>query len=76
MSAGNPYPSSAINRLLSDWKAAGVRTVADAKKRGASVPATGGDAPNTSKNFEERDYTPDQFKAALTGIEGLKDVDL
>lgn len=76
MSAGNPYPSSAINRLLSDWKAAGVRTVADAKKRGAAVPATGGDAPNTSKNFEERDYTPDQFKAALTGIEGLKDVDL
>ena len=73
--AGKPYPLSAMSRILSEWKAAGVRTVAEAKKRGADYQANE-NKPNTSKNFDEREYTPEQFKAVITSIESLKDTDL
>ena len=75
LAAGKPYPLSAISRILSDWKAAGVRTLAEARKRGAEA-QTGDGKLNTSKNFDEREYTAEQFKAIITSIESLKDTDL
>lgn len=75
LAAGKPYPLSAISRILSDWKAAGVRTLAEARKRGAEA-QTGDGKLNTSKNFDEREYTAEQFKAVITSIESLKDTDL
>lgn len=75
LAAGKPYPLSAISRILSDWKAASVRTLAEARKRGAEA-QTGDGKLNTSKNFDEREYTAEQFKAVITSIESLKDTDL
>ncbi len=77
LSAGTPYPSSSINRILSDWKSKGVKSFQEAKKAGA--PSQAPSRPlsnNSSKDFEERDYTPEQFKAAMTSIEKLKETDL
>ena len=58
-----------------DAEIAGVRTLAEARKRGAEV-QTGDGKLNTSKNFDEREYTAEQFKAVITSIESLKDTDL
>ena len=73
---GRSYPASASNRLLSDWKAQGIRTLEDAKRVGASVPQTSTSRPSSSKNFEERDYTDEQIRSVMVNIDELEDDDL
>ena len=73
---GRSYPASAINRLLSDWKAQGVRTLEDAKRAGAGAPQTSTSRPSSSKNFEERDYTDEQIRSVMVNIDELEDDDL
>lgn len=70
--AGKPYPTSAINRLLSEWKSKNVRTLDAARKHGATVSSS----VNTSKNFEERTYTHEQLQSVITNIDNITDADL
>lgn len=70
MCAGKPYPTSAVNRLLSEWKSKGVKTIEAARKQGAAVSSP------ESKNFAERTYTDDQLQAVFTSIDSIKDTDL
>ena len=72
LSAGRSYPVSAINRLLSEWKAQGVSTLEDAKRVG-NTPSP---RPSSSKNFEERDYTDEQIKSVMINIDDLEDDEL
>lgn len=72
LSAGRSYPVSAINRLLSEWKAQGVSSLEDAKRVG-NTPSP---RPSSSKNFEERDYTDEQIKSVMINIDDLEDDEL
>lgn len=72
LSAGRSYPVSAINRLLSEWKAQGVSALEDAKRVG-NTPSP---RPSSSKNFEERDYTDEQIKSVMINIDDLEDDEL
>lgn len=75
--AGKSYPSSAVNRLLSEWKSRGVRTVEDAKRVGAGVAATADKAAvNSSRNFKERTYTAEELKAVMTSMDDLDENDV
>lgn len=73
LSASRSYPVSAVNRLLSDWKNAGVATLDAAKKRGAAVASS---AANSSKNFKERTYTDAELKSVMVSMDELDDIDL
>ena len=75
--AGKSYPSSAVNRLLSEWKSRGVRTVEDAKRVGAGVAAPADKAAvNSSRNFKERTYTAEELKAVMTSMDDLDENDV
>ena len=75
--AGKSYPSSAINRLLSEWKSKGVKTLDAAKKAGAAVgEQSAAPAKNSSKNFDERTYTDEQLKSVMMSIDDIEDDDL
>lgn len=77
LSAGKSYPVSAINRLLSEWKAKGVHTLDDAKRAGDSPVASGGKAAtNSSRNFKERTYTAEELKAVMTSMDDLDENDV
>ena len=74
--AGRSYPTSAVNRLLSEWKAQGVRTTDDAKRAGTQSAAQDRPRASSSKNFEERDYTDEQIRSVMVNIDELEDDDL
>lgn len=76
LSAGKSYPTSAVNRLLSEWKARGVRTLDDAKRVGTASASVTAARPSSSKNFEERSYTDDEIKSVMVNIDDLEDKDL
>lgn len=76
LSAGKSYPTSAVNRLLSEWKARGVRTLDDAKRVGTASASVAAARPSSSKNFEERSYTDDEIKSVMVNIDDLEDKDL
>ena len=71
--AGKAYPTSAVNRLLSEWKSKNVTSVEEAKRLlSAPSPSSHG----TAKNFTERTYTDEQLQAVMTNIDNLGDIDV
>lgn len=75
LSSGRSYPISAVNRLLSEWRAKGVRTLEDAKRIGDPAPA-GAAKPDLSRNFKERTYTAEELKSVMTGMDELDENDV
>ena len=76
LSAGRSYPTSAVNRLLSEWKAQGVRTPEDARRAAAQPSDKQPARPSSAKNFEERSYTDEQIRSVMVNIDDLEDDDL
>lgn len=63
--AAQPLPY--INKILSDWNARGVKTVAAAKALG-----TAPTAPNNDQVIKTHDYTPEQLNALIDDIDGVE----
>ena len=76
LSAGRSYPTSAVNRLLAEWKAQGVRTPEDARPAAAQPSDRQPARPSSPQNFEERSYTDEQIRSVMVNIDDLEDDDL
>ncbi|MBQ9276335.1 MAG: DnaD domain protein [Clostridia bacterium] len=66
--AGRTYPLPFVNQILSTYKAAGVKTVDDAKK--VALPASSAKQ-QAVRDYDERTYSKEELRSVITSIDGL-----